>query len=162
MAPMHLKILIAVQLWIYMLYGIEILIEKAKVVGALCAMQAKVEKEMDAAEGPIRLSTFDGVHVKLVGHIKDNEQKQEASIIFFDHLRTYHTFQWLILLVKTLKGKRSILEGDHLQPHISLPWFGRPVCVLFLTECDMTFGKVIGGGHPGEFRGSLKLFLSPE
>ncbi|KAF9602813.1 hypothetical protein IFM89_031582 [Coptis chinensis] len=43
---MHLKILIAVQLWIYVLYGIEILIEKAKVVGAL----AKVEKEMDAAK----------------------------------------------------------------------------------------------------------------
>ncbi|KAF9593971.1 hypothetical protein IFM89_026514, partial [Coptis chinensis] len=54
-----------------------------------------------------------------------------------------------------------IPQGGHSQPYISLPWFGRPVCVLFLTECDMTFGKVIGGGHPGEFRGSLKLSLSP-
>ncbi|KAF9625337.1 hypothetical protein IFM89_021707 [Coptis chinensis] len=71
----------------------------------------------------------------------------------------------LSLKITTVKPDSCIIdffnEGDHSQPHISLPWFGRPVCVLFLTECDMAFGKVIGGGHPGEFRGSLKLSLSP-
>lgn len=52
-------------------------------------------------------------------------------------------------------------EGDHSQPHMWPNWFGRPVCVLFLTECDVTFGKVIGVDHPGDFRGSLKLSLAP-
>ncbi|KAJ9554042.1 hypothetical protein OSB04_018087 [Centaurea solstitialis] len=52
-------------------------------------------------------------------------------------------------------------EGDHSQPHVWPYWFGRPVCVLFLTECDMTFGKVIGADHPGDYRGSIKLSLTP-
>ncbi|OVA05735.1 hypothetical protein BVC80_1419g6 [Macleaya cordata] len=51
-------------------------------------------------------------------------------------------------------------EGDHSQPHMCPPWFGRPVCVLFLTECDVTFGRVIVVEHPGDYRGSLKLSLS--
>ncbi|KAI3976426.1 hypothetical protein MKX01_008284 [Papaver californicum] len=51
-------------------------------------------------------------------------------------------------------------EGDHSQPHMCPPWFGRPVCILFLTECDMTFGRVIVTEHPGDYRGSLKLSLS--
>lgn len=40
-------------------------------------------------------------------------------------------------------------------------WFGRPVCVLFLTDCEMTFGKVIGIDGPGDYRGSLRLSLTP-
>ncbi|XAR63712.1 hypothetical protein NMG60_11023748 [Bertholletia excelsa] len=52
-------------------------------------------------------------------------------------------------------------EGDHSQPHMWPSWFGRPVCLLFLTECDMTFGKVIGIDHPGDYRGSLRLSLAP-
>ncbi|KAL3502120.1 hypothetical protein ACH5RR_036569 [Cinchona calisaya] len=52
-------------------------------------------------------------------------------------------------------------EGDHSQPHIWPHWFGRPVCVLFLTDCEMTFGKVIGIDHPGDYRGSLRLSLTP-
>ncbi|KAI3734144.1 hypothetical protein L6452_13607 [Arctium lappa] len=52
-------------------------------------------------------------------------------------------------------------EGDHSQPHMWPYWFGRPVCVLFLTECDMTFGRVIGADHPGDYRGSIKLSLTP-
>ncbi|KAF9619431.1 hypothetical protein IFM89_007006 [Coptis chinensis] len=67
MAPMHLTILIAVQLWIYMLYGIEILIEKAKVVGALCEMQTKVEKEMDDAEVIVWWWCRTGPSVSLAG-----------------------------------------------------------------------------------------------
>ncbi|KAF8389679.1 hypothetical protein HHK36_024198 [Tetracentron sinense] len=51
-------------------------------------------------------------------------------------------------------------EGDHSQPHMSPPWFGRPVCILFLTECDMTFGRVIGVDHPGNYKGSLNLSLA--
>ncbi|XP_071926442.1 RNA demethylase ALKBH10B-like isoform X3 [Coffea arabica] len=52
-------------------------------------------------------------------------------------------------------------EGDHSQPHTWPHWFGRPVCVLFLTDCEMTFGKVIGIDHPGDYRGSLRLSLTP-
>ncbi|GAV57237.1 2OG-FeII_Oxy_2 domain-containing protein [Cephalotus follicularis] len=52
-------------------------------------------------------------------------------------------------------------EGDHSQPHVFPSWFGRPVYTLFLTECDMTFGRVIGVDHPGEYRGSLKLSIVP-
>ncbi|MCL7044463.1 hypothetical protein MKW94_005967 [Papaver nudicaule] len=51
-------------------------------------------------------------------------------------------------------------EGDHSQAHMCPPWFGRPVCILFLTECDVTFGRVIATEHPGDYRGSLKLSLS--
>ncbi|GJW50329.1 oxoglutarate/iron-dependent dioxygenase [Tanacetum coccineum] len=39
-------------------------------------------------------------------------------------------------------------EGDHSNPHGWPNWFGRPVCLLSLTECDMTFGRVIGMDHP--------------
>ncbi|CAA3031679.1 Hypothetical predicted protein [Olea europaea subsp. europaea] len=52
-------------------------------------------------------------------------------------------------------------EGDFSQPHIWPQFFSRPVCVLFLTECDMTFGKVITADHPGDYRGSLKLSVLP-
>ncbi|XVE91845.1 hypothetical protein REPUB_Repub01dG0046300 [Reevesia pubescens] len=52
-------------------------------------------------------------------------------------------------------------EGDHSQPCMSPPWFGKPVCIMFLTECDITFGRVIAFDHPGDFRGSLKLSLAP-
>ncbi|XP_076956033.1 RNA demethylase ALKBH10B-like [Bidens hawaiensis] len=50
-------------------------------------------------------------------------------------------------------------EGDHCLPHMWPIWFGRPVCVLFLTECDITFGKAISSEHPGDHRGSIKLSL---
>ncbi|XP_022776546.1 uncharacterized protein LOC111318141 [Durio zibethinus] len=52
-------------------------------------------------------------------------------------------------------------EGDHSQPRMSPPWFGKPVCIMFLTECDITFGRVIAFDYPGDFRGSLKLSLAP-
>ncbi|CAI9096876.1 OLC1v1033117C1 [Oldenlandia corymbosa var. corymbosa] len=51
--------------------------------------------------------------------------------------------------------------GDHSLPQPFPNWYGRPVCVLFLTECDMTFGKVIVVERPGDFIGSLKLSLMP-
>ncbi|XP_014509452.1 uncharacterized protein LOC106768693 [Vigna radiata var. radiata] len=52
-------------------------------------------------------------------------------------------------------------EGDHSQPHSWPSWFGRPVYILFLTECEMTFGRLIVSEHPGDYRGSLKLSLAP-
>ncbi|KAK6921561.1 hypothetical protein RJ641_012068 [Dillenia turbinata] len=52
-------------------------------------------------------------------------------------------------------------EGDHSQPHTWPPSFGRPIAVLFLSECDMTFGGVIAADHPGDYRGSLKLSFVP-
>ncbi|KAL1203616.1 RNA demethylase ALKBH10B [Cardamine amara subsp. amara] len=52
-------------------------------------------------------------------------------------------------------------EGDHSQPHMYVPWFGRPVAVLSLSECDLTFGRVIVSDQPGDYTGSLKLSLTP-
>ncbi|KAG6600812.1 RNA demethylase ALKBH10B, partial [Cucurbita argyrosperma subsp. sororia] len=52
-------------------------------------------------------------------------------------------------------------EGDHSQPHVWPPWFGRPVGVLLLTECEMTFGRVIGTDHSGNYKGAMKLSLVP-
>ncbi|KAL0697755.1 hypothetical protein Bca4012_053877 [Brassica carinata] len=52
-------------------------------------------------------------------------------------------------------------EGDHSQPHMFVPWFGRPVGVLSLSECDFTFGRVIVSDQPGDYKGSLKLSLTP-
>ncbi|EXC05040.1 hypothetical protein L484_019288 [Morus notabilis] len=67
--------------------------------------------------------------------------------------------------VATVKPDSCIIdfynEGDHSQPHLWPSWFGRPVCVLFLTECDMTFGRVFAIDHPGDYRGALKLSLKP-
>ncbi|KAJ0257011.1 hypothetical protein HA466_0079530 [Hirschfeldia incana] len=52
-------------------------------------------------------------------------------------------------------------EGDHSQPHMLAPWFGRPVGILSLSECDFTFGRVVVSDHPGDYKGSLKLSLTP-
>ncbi|KAE8654719.1 anthranilate synthase component II-like [Hibiscus syriacus] len=52
-------------------------------------------------------------------------------------------------------------EGDHSPPHMLPSWYGKPVCIVFLTECDITFGRVAAFDHPGDFRGSLKLSLAP-
>nr|GMD15438.1 RNA demethylase ALKBH10B isoform X2 [Ipomoea batatas] len=52
-------------------------------------------------------------------------------------------------------------EGDHSQPNMWPHWFGRPICVLFLTECDITYGKIIDSDHRGDYRGSLRLSLAP-
>ncbi|XWS64038.1 hypothetical protein CRYUN_Cryun06bG0152800 [Craigia yunnanensis] len=69
------------------------------------------------------------------------------------------------LQVMTAKPDSCIIdvynEGDHSQPRTWPPWFGKPVCLMFLTECDITFGRVIAVDHPGDFKGSLKLSLAP-
>ncbi|XP_022724933.1 uncharacterized protein LOC111281459 isoform X2 [Durio zibethinus] len=69
------------------------------------------------------------------------------------------------LQVMTAKPDSCIIdfynEGDHSQPCTWPPWFGKPVCLMFLTECDITFGRVIAVDQPGDFRGSLKLSLAP-
>ncbi|KAL5714777.1 hypothetical protein ACHQM5_016689 [Ranunculus cassubicifolius] len=41
-------------------------------------------------------------------------------------------------------------EVDHSQPHVCPHSFGRSECVLFLTECYIKFGIVIGAAHSGE------------
>ncbi|KAJ6431628.1 hypothetical protein OIU84_019001 [Salix udensis] len=67
--------------------------------------------------------------------------------------------------VMTVKPDSCIIdiynEGDHSQPHMWPPWFGKPVSVLFLTECELTFGRVIETLRQGDYRGSLKLSLVP-
>ncbi|XP_010032031.2 RNA demethylase ALKBH10B isoform X2 [Eucalyptus grandis] len=67
--------------------------------------------------------------------------------------------------IMTVKPDSCIIdffnEVDHSQPHTWPHWYGRPVCVLFLTECDMTFGKVITANQPGDYKGALKLSLAP-
>ncbi|KAK4773663.1 hypothetical protein SAY87_028682 [Trapa incisa] len=52
-------------------------------------------------------------------------------------------------------------EGDYSQPCLWPHWFERPFCMLSLTECDVTFGKVIAIENPENFKSSLKLSLSP-
>ncbi|KAE8732054.1 anthranilate synthase component II-like [Hibiscus syriacus] len=52
-------------------------------------------------------------------------------------------------------------QGDHSSPRTWPPWVGNPTFILFLTECDITFGRVIGINHPGDFKASLKLSLAP-
>lgn len=67
--------------------------------------------------------------------------------------------------VMTVKPDACIVdfynEGDHSHPYNWPHWYGRPVYILSLTECDMTFGRVISSDHPGDYRGSLKLSLLP-
>ncbi|XP_031399823.1 RNA demethylase ALKBH10B isoform X2 [Punica granatum] len=67
--------------------------------------------------------------------------------------------------ITTLKPDSCIIdfynEGDHSQPCSWPCWFGHPICLLSLTECDLTFGRVIAIENPGNFRGSLRLSLSP-
>lgn len=69
------------------------------------------------------------------------------------------------LQVMTVKPDACVVdfysEGEHSQPHNWPPWFGRPVYMLFLTECDMTFGRIIVSDHPGDYRGVVKLSLVP-
>ncbi|RHN78122.1 putative alpha-ketoglutarate-dependent dioxygenase AlkB [Medicago truncatula] len=68
--------------------------------------------------------------------------------------------------VMTVKPDASIVdfynEGDYSMPNSWPSWFGRPVYTLFLTECDITFGRtIVSRHHPGDYRGSLKLSLIP-
>uniref|UniRef100_A0A2P2M4Z0 Uncharacterized protein n=1 Tax=Rhizophora mucronata TaxID=61149 RepID=A0A2P2M4Z0_RHIMU len=73
--------------------------------------------------------------------------------------------RWVDMQVMTVKPDSCIIdiynEGDHSQPHTFPPWFAKPVSILFLTECDLTFGRFIGPDYHGDYRGSLKLALSP-
>lgn len=50
-------------------------------------------------------------------------------------------------------------EGDYSHPHQSPSWYGRPLCTLCLTDCDMVFGRYISG-EKGDHRGPLKLSLA--
>ncbi|KAK1277918.1 hypothetical protein QJS04_geneDACA017198 [Acorus gramineus] len=52
-------------------------------------------------------------------------------------------------------------EGDHSHPHAWPSWYGRPVSSLFLTECDMVFGRMIAMDHPGEYKGAIRVSLAP-
>ncbi|KAK1314091.1 hypothetical protein QJS10_CPA06g02312 [Acorus calamus] len=52
-------------------------------------------------------------------------------------------------------------EGDHSHPHTWPSWYGRPVYSLFLTECDMVFGRTIGMDHPGDYKGPIRVSLAP-
>uniref|UniRef100_A0A0E0M538 Uncharacterized protein n=1 Tax=Oryza punctata TaxID=4537 RepID=A0A0E0M538_ORYPU len=51
-------------------------------------------------------------------------------------------------------------EGDYSHPHHHPPWYGRPICTLCLTDCDMVFGHVIAADCRGDHVGPLKLSLS--
>ncbi|KAK4780532.1 hypothetical protein SAY87_016638 [Trapa incisa] len=67
--------------------------------------------------------------------------------------------------IMTLKPDSCIIdiyyEGDYSQPCLWPHWFERPFCLLSLTECNVTFGKVIAIDNPENFKGSLKLSLAP-
>jgi len=50
-------------------------------------------------------------------------------------------------------------QEEYSHPQQPPSWYGRPLCTLCLTECDMVFGRVIFGER-GDNRGPLKLSLS--
>ncbi|VAH88629.1 unnamed protein product [Triticum turgidum subsp. durum] len=50
-------------------------------------------------------------------------------------------------------------EEEYSHPQQPPSWYGRPLCTLCLTECDMVFGRVIFGER-GDNRGPLKFSLS--
>ncbi|WOL02607.1 hypothetical protein Cni_G11326 [Canna indica] len=51
-------------------------------------------------------------------------------------------------------------EGEHSQPQTWPPWYGRPVCNLLLTECNIVYGRAVGSDHRGDYKGSLMLSLT--
>ncbi|KAJ3702990.1 hypothetical protein LUZ61_006695 [Rhynchospora tenuis] len=51
-------------------------------------------------------------------------------------------------------------EGEYSHPHIWPHYYGRPVCTLCLTECDMVFGRHVTIDYKGNHKGPLKLSLS--
>ncbi|KAG8100907.1 hypothetical protein GUJ93_ZPchr0444g28993 [Zizania palustris] len=51
-------------------------------------------------------------------------------------------------------------EGDYSHPHHPPPWYGRPICTLCLTDCDMVFGHFFEADSRGDHVGLLKLSLS--
>ncbi|OIW18917.1 hypothetical protein TanjilG_25360 [Lupinus angustifolius] len=67
--------------------------------------------------------------------------------------------------VMTVKPDACIVdfynEGDYSQPYNWPHWIGRPVYILFLTDCEITFGRSIASDHYGDYRGTLKLSLAP-
>ncbi|XP_039829093.1 uncharacterized protein LOC120690493 isoform X3 [Panicum virgatum] len=78
-------------------------------------------------------------------------------IDFFNEVIFFHN-------CRSLKSALGMIEcfffqGDYTHPHHSPPWYGRPVCTLCLTDCDMVFGRAISGER-GDYRGPLKLTLS--
>ncbi|KAK9074910.1 hypothetical protein SSX86_003229 [Deinandra increscens subsp. villosa] len=89
-----------------------------------------------------------------------NRQIEPIPSLFQDVIERLMAMQIL-----TVKPDSCIIdifsEGDHSQPHSWPHWFGRPICVLFLTECDITFGRIIGADRPGDHRGSINLSLTP-
>ncbi|XP_041013973.1 RNA demethylase ALKBH10B-like isoform X2 [Juglans microcarpa x Juglans regia] len=94
-----------------------------------------------------------------VGTYKDRKIESIPSLL-------QDVIEWILgLQILTSKPDSCIIdfynEGDHSQPHAFPSWFGRPVCILFLTHCEMTFGRLIKIDNPGDFRGSLKLSLAP-
>ncbi|MCD7449248.1 hypothetical protein HAX54_050686 [Datura stramonium] len=105
--------------------------------------------------------------------IADAPPEDEAAILTYKDRKTEAIpglFQDVIdrlsaMQVLSVKPDACVIdifnEGDHSQPHLWPHWYGRPISMLFLTDCEMTFGKVIGVDHPGDYRGSLKLSFAP-
>ncbi|KAB5538011.1 hypothetical protein DKX38_015544 [Salix brachista] len=76
------------------------------------------------------------------------------------YIKELNPFLQCCKVIERLVGMQ-VMTGDYSQPHMWPPWFGKPVSVLFLTECELTFGRVIETLHQGDYRGSLKLSLVP-
>ncbi|CAN1312672.1 RNA demethylase ALKBH10B [Linum perenne] len=107
------------------------------------------------------------------GPAEDESSKGKLHVIFNIMRRIESIPPLLQDVVDRLVGKNIVTtkpdcciidifnEGDHSQPHIFPSWFGRPVAVLFLTGCEMVFGRVIGADHAGDYKGSLKLAVEP-
>ncbi|KAK7399896.1 hypothetical protein VNO78_11091 [Psophocarpus tetragonolobus] len=114
-------------------------------------------REMIQLGVPIADAPAEGEH--LTGASKDVNVEPIPSL-FQDIIERLVSLQ-----VMTMKPDCCIVdfynEGDHSQPYSWSSWFGRPIYILFLTECEMTFGRVISSDHPGDYRGTIKLSPGP-
>ncbi|XP_071704469.1 RNA demethylase ALKBH10B-like [Rutidosis leptorrhynchoides] len=97
---------------------------------------------------------------EVIGCISKERKIEPISSLFQDVIDRLMALQAI-----TVKPDSCIIdyfyEGQYSQPHTWPHWFGRPVSVLFLTECDMAFGILVGPHYPGEYGGSLNLSLTP-
>ncbi|XP_019460076.1 PREDICTED: uncharacterized protein LOC109359835 [Lupinus angustifolius] len=114
-------------------------------------------REMIQFGVPIADAPPDGENI--TGFSKDKNIEPIPSL-FQDIIRHMVSLQ-----VMTVKPDACIVDfynvGDHSQPYNWPHWVGRPVYILFLTDCEMTFGGLIASEHPGDYRGTLKLSLAP-
>ncbi|KAL3652863.1 hypothetical protein CASFOL_002544 [Castilleja foliolosa] len=137
------------------------------------------ELRASGKRGQLKGQSFVSLNRPMMGHGREiiqlgvpvvDERSDDESAAWTDKEPIPELLQNVIELLLTeqvvrVKPDSAIIdffhEGDYSQPHIWPQTFGRPVCVLFLAECEMSIGKVVSMDYPGHYRGALQLSLSP-